>query len=76
MMTDERPAPPSDRFLLVQARFDTQNLGPVGEWIAARRAEGLSWAHVSWALRDAVGVEVSYETLRRWSTMTDEEGPS
>jgi hypothetical protein len=57
---------PSDRQQLVQARFDAQGVGPVGAWIDQQRAAGKSWAAISFALRDLVGLEVSYETLRRW----------
>lgn len=63
----------SDRQQLVQARFDAKGVGPVSTWIDAQRAEGKSWAEVSFALRDLVGLAVSYETLRRWSQHHTEE---
>lgn len=72
MMTDERPIQ-SDRRLLVQAHFDRLGLGPVGEWIAARRAEHMSWGRMSREVWDLTRMEVSYETLRRWHT--DDERP-
>jgi hypothetical protein len=65
MMTDERPIQ-SDRRLLVQANFDRLGLGDVGAWITARRSEHESWGRMSRMLWDLTGLEVSYETLRRW----------
>lgn len=73
MMTDEHVTPQSDRRQLVQARFDAQNLGQVSNWIEQRREDGMSWAHISMALRDLVAMDVSYETLRRWSTRDQEQ---
>lgn len=66
MMTDERTPPVSDRRLLVQAHFDRQGLGPVGQWIQERRAERMSWGRMSRVLHELTGMDVSYETLRRW----------
>jgi hypothetical protein len=68
MMTDERAPAQSDRRLLVQAHFDRLDKGPVGQWIQDNRAAGMSWSRMSYALRDLTGLEVSYETLRRWHT--------
>lgn len=65
MMTDERPTQ-SDRRLLVQAHFDRLGLGDVSAWITGRRAENMSWGHMSRVLWTLTGMEVSYETLRRW----------
>jgi len=65
-MTDERAPSLSDRRLLVQAQFDRRGLGPVGQWIKERRDENMSWGRMSRVLWDMTGVEVSYETLRRW----------
>jgi hypothetical protein len=64
---------PSDRRGRVQDRFDARSLGDVGDWLASKRAEGLSWATISMDLRDLVGLTVSYETLRRWG-QDDEDG--
>lgn len=69
MMTDEHVAPPqSDRQQLVQTRFDIHGLGPVSDWITRQRADGKSWALISRDIHDLVAMDVSYETLRRWST--------
>lgn len=65
MTTDERPVG-SDRRLLVQAYFDQRELGSVGAWITARRGEHMSWGHMSRVLWQLTGLDVSYETLRRW----------
>lgn len=64
-MTDERPAQ-SDRRLLVQAHFDRLALGDVGAWITARREEHMSYSTMSRELWKLTGLDVSYETLRRW----------
>lgn len=73
MMTDERPIQ-SDRRQLVQAHFDRLGLGPVGEWISARRAETMSWGHMSRVIYDYTRMEVSYETLRRWHAEDERTG--
>lgn len=39
---------------------------PVTEWIAERRAEGLSYQHICLQLHSRTGVVVSDETMRRW----------
>lgn len=57
---------PSDRRGRVQDRFDAKELGDVGDWLAAKRADGQSWVDISFDLRDLIGLTVSYETLRRW----------
>lgn len=64
-MTDEHPQ--SDRQQLVQTRFDAHGLGPVGDWIQQQRDAGKSWAAISFRIRELVALDVSYETLRRWS---------
>lgn len=74
MMTNEHAPPQSDRYQLVQARFDIHGLGPVNEWITTKRAENMSWAHISMAVRELVGMDVSYETLRRWSAREQQTG--
>lgn len=71
MMTDEPteerlPPAPSDRRLLVQAHFDRLGLGDVGTWIEARREAHQSWARMSRDMWELTGLDVSYETLRRW----------
>lgn len=72
-MTDERPAQ-SDRRMLVQSHFDRLGLGPVGQWIQARRAENMSWGRMSRVLHDLTHMDVSYETLRRWHA--EDEAPT
>ena len=62
--------PPTDRRRLVDTLLASKGMGTSGEWIAAQRAAGKSWADISYALRDAVDVQVSYEALRQWS-LTD-----
>lgn len=74
MMTDERAPAQSDRRLLVQAHFDQQGLGPVGQWIQERRNERMSWGRMSRVLYELTGMDVSYETLRRWHA--DDETPN
>lgn len=64
---------PSDRRARVQDRFDARDLGPVSEWLADKRDEGLSWVDISFDLRELIGLTVSYETLRRWSQNDEEE---
>jgi hypothetical protein len=64
--------PPSDRYVLVEDKIREAFNLTVEQWIEARRNEGRSWADVSFALRESIGVAVSYETLRRWS-MEDSE---
>lgn len=66
-MTDERPTQ-SDRRQLVQAHFDRLGLGPVGDWITARRAEQMSWGRMAREIWTLTQMDVSYETLRRWHT--------
>lgn len=64
--------PPSDRYVLVEAKLREAGLGTVEDWLRERRNEALSWADVSFALRNATGIAVSYETLRRWAGGTPE----
>lgn len=75
IMVDEQPprinTAPSDRRLLVQAKFDLQGVGPLSEWIAARREERMAWVHISNAIHALTGMEVSYETLRRWAAQDE-----
>jgi intein-encoded DNA endonuclease-like protein len=40
--------------------------GPLDKFVAARRAEGLSWRHVARALEAETGIDVTPETLRQW----------
>jgi hypothetical protein len=62
----------SDRQQLVEAALDR----PVIEWIKERREAGRSWVKLSYDLFLATGLEVSFETLRRWyaEQVTDEAG--
>jgi len=52
----------TDRQQLVEAKLGR----PVVDWIQERRDAGRSWVKVSYDLAAAIGVEVSFETLRRW----------
>lgn len=40
----------------------------LGAWLRARREVGLAWRQIARDLEAETGVEVSYESLRRWST--------
>lgn len=40
--------------------------GPLDQWVAARRAAGLSWRLIARDLHTATGIDVTYETLRGW----------
>lgn len=57
----------SDRYQLVQKEFDAHRLGRVDTWIEKQRRDGQSWVQVSFAIRALIGMDISYETLRRWS---------
>lgn len=43
---------------------------PVDEWIAERRAEGMSWRRVAFTLRDITGneIDVAPQTIVEWSS--------
>lgn len=49
--------------------------GQLPEMLATRRAAGLSWEDISRQLHSEMGIEVSSETLRKWSDLltTDAE---
>ncbi len=43
--------------------------GKLPELLAERRSAGQSWDDISRALYSEIGIEVSSETLRRWSDL-------
>lgn len=53
---------PSDRYILTENVLG-QNLRA---WARARVSRGESWRSISLALRDATGIDVTPETLRKW----------
>ncbi len=65
-MSSEEDNTQTDRFALVQHRFDVQGLGSLETWIAQHRALDRSWRDISYELKKLIGMDVSYETLRRW----------
>jgi hypothetical protein len=40
--------------------------GKLAEYVTTRRAKGDSWRRISLDLRDDIGLDVTYETLRSW----------
>lgn len=56
----------SDRERLVQSLMHENRMGDLGAWLTRRREAGVSWAEMSYELREALDVNVSYEALRRW----------
>lgn len=56
-----------------QALADHLLDGGLEPFVAARRLQRKSWRRIALDLRDAVGVDVTHETVRSWFKHLDDE---
>lgn len=59
---------PSQLFKAVTGLFAAQHGQPLGDWVAERRSERMSWRRISDLLREESGgaIDVSHVTLIAW----------